>query len=128
MDTRNVKGLSHERLYQVYNGMISRCYNKNHPHYELWGGRGITVCDEWRTNYQAFRKWAYENGYDDSKDRKLQSLDRINNNGNYEPSNCRWASMKEQNNNKRPKKSHGGYKYNWTFEGVNLSANENLKM
>lgn len=71
MDTRNVNGLSYERLYQVYNGMISRCYNKNHPHYELWGGRGITVCDEWKTDYQSFRKWAYENGYDDKRDRKF---------------------------------------------------------
>lgn len=124
MDTRNVNGLSYERLYQVYNGMIARCYNKNHPHYEDWGGRGITVCDEWRMNYQAFRKWAYENGYDDKKDRKLQSLDRRDNDGNYEPANCRWVSMKEQNNNKRPKKSGRGYKYNWTFEGVTKSAKE----
>ena len=71
MDTRNVNGLSYERLYQVYNGMIARCYNKNQPHYEDWGGRGITVCDEWRMNYQAFRKWAYENGYDDKKRQKI---------------------------------------------------------
>ena len=124
MDTRNVNGLSHERLYQVYNGMISRCYNKNHPHYDLWGGRGITVCDEWRTDYQSFRKWAYENGYDDKRDRKIQSLDRIDNNGNYCPENCRWTSMKEQNRNKRPRKKGGGYKYNWTFEGVTKSAVE----
>ena len=124
MDTRNVNGLSHERLYNVYNGMISRCYNKNHPHYKDWGGRGIKVCDEWRYNYQSFRKWAIYSGYDENKDRKYQSLDRINNDGDYCPENCRWATAKEQNNNKRHKEVGRGYKYNWTFEGITKSAYE----
>ena len=124
MDKRNVKGLSNERLYSVYNGMIQRCYNRKHPHYGLWGGRGIRVCDEWRDDYQAFRKWAYDNGYDESKDRKEQSLDRINNDGNYEPLNCRWASMKEQRKNQRSRYTGKGYKYNWTFEGITKSAVE----
>lgn len=123
-DKRNVLGLSHERLYAVYNGMIQRCYNKKHPHYENWGGRGITVCDEWLCDYQSFRKWALESGYDDKKDRKYQSLDRINNNGNYCPENCRWATAKEQNNNQRERKTGVGYKYNWTFEGVTKSAED----
>lgn len=70
MDTRNVNGMSYERLYSIYNGMISRCYNKNHRHYDLWGGRGIKVCDQWRYNYQSFRKWALYAGYDETKDRK----------------------------------------------------------
>ena len=124
MDKRNVNGLSHERLYSVYNGMIQRCYNDKHPHYDLWGGRGIRVCDAWKNNYQEFRKWAYDNGYDEKKDRKEQSLDRINNDGNYEPSNCRWASMKEQRNNQRKRETGKGYKYNWTFEGITKSAVE----
>lgn len=123
-EERNVLGLSHERLYAVYNGMIQRCYNKKHPHYENWGGRGITVCDEWLFNYQSFREWALKNGYDDKKDRKYQSLDRINNNGNYCPENCRWATMREQSKNQRPRKSGIGYKYNWTFEGVTKSAED----
>lgn len=123
-DKRNVLGLSHERLYSVYNGMIQRCYNKNHPHYNDWGGRGIKVCDEWLYDYQVFRKWALDTGYDDKKDRKYQSLDRIDNDGNYEPSNCRWATSKEQNNNQRPRKTGIGYKYNWTFEGVTKSAED----
>ena len=59
------------------------------------------MCDEWKDDYQAFREWAHANGYDESKDRKEQSLDRINNDGNYEPSNCRWATIEEQANNKR---------------------------
>ena len=128
MDTRNVQGMSHERLYQIYNGMISRCYNKNHPHYDLWGGRGIRVCDQWRYNYQAFRKWAIYAGYDEEKDRKEQSLDRIDNNGDYCPENCRWATMREQANNKRPKIKGDGYKYNWTFEGITKSAVEWCKI
>lgn len=123
-DKRNVLGLSHERLYSVYNGMIQRCYNSDHPHYNNWGGRGIKVCDEWRYNYQEFRKWALSTGYDKNKDRKYQSLDRINNDGDYCPENCRWATMKEQNNNQRPRKRGTGYKYNWTFEGVTKSAED----
>lgn len=128
MDTRNVNGLSRERLYAVYNGMISRCYNKNHPHYDDWGGRGITVCEEWKNDCRAFRKWALSTGYDEAKDRKYQSLDRIDNNGNYCPENCHWATMKEQNNNQRPRKTGTGYKYNWTFEGVTKSAEDWCKI
>lgn len=123
-DERNVLGLSHERLYAVYNGMIQRCYNKNHPHYENWGGRGISVCDEWLCDYQSFRKWALQSGYDYKKDRKTQTLDRINNDGNYEPSNCRWATAKEQSMNQRPRKTGVGYKHNWTFEGITKSAED----
>lgn len=127
-DTRNAMGLSHERLYSVYNGMISRCYNKNHPHYDLWGGRGIEVCDAWKNNYLAFRKWAYKSGYDDNKDRKEQSLDRIDNDGDYCPENCRWATMKEQRKNQRQKEKGIGYKYNWTFEGITKSAEDWCKI
>lgn len=127
-DKRNVLGMSQERLYAVYNGMIQRCYNHRHPHYNDWGGRGIKVCDEWKYNYQAFRKWALYSGYDDKKDRKYQSLDRIDNDGNYCPENCRWATAKEQNNNQRPRKSGTGYKYNWTFEGVTKSAEDWCKI
>lgn len=55
MDERNVQGMSYERLYSVYSRMMSRCYNKNHPHYDNWGGRGIKVCDQWRYDYQAIQ-------------------------------------------------------------------------
>lgn len=128
MDTRNVCGLSHERLYSVYNGMISRCYNKNHPHYKNYGGRGITVCDDWKEDYQAFRKWAYVNGYDENRDRKYQSIDRIDNDKGYSPDNCRWATMKEQQNNRRDRKTGVGRKYNWTFEGITKSAEDWCKI
>lgn len=95
-----------ERLYKVYIGMIERCYNPRNQSYVNYGSRGIRVCQEWRDNYSTFKKWAIANGYDARKTRKEQSIDRINNNGNYEPNNCRWATAKEQRANQRPRKEY----------------------
>lgn len=83
------------RLYGIWLNMRTRCKNQNSESYNLYGGRGITVCAEW-DNYLAFKKWAMENGYEDGL-----SIDRIDVNGNYEPNNCRWATQKEQCRNKR---------------------------
>lgn len=69
-------------------------------YYDLYGGRGITICDEW-LDYNNFKKWAFQNGFDPSLNKEQQSLDRIDCNGNYEPTNCRWADIKTQNKNRR---------------------------
>lgn len=75
--------------------MKDRCYNKNRKKYKNYGGRGITVCEEWKTDFLAFVKWSDENGYGDDL-----TLDRKKNNGNYCPDNCKWSTYEEQNQNK----------------------------
>lgn len=93
--------LSHTRLYKVFRDMKTRCYNKNSPDYKNYGGRGITICDEWLNNFTAFNKWAYENGYKEDAPKMACTIDRINNDLGYTPQNCRWVDMAVQNNNKR---------------------------
>lgn len=82
------------RLDIIHSNMIQRCTNPNNSFYNRYGGRGITVCPEWKTR-KNFRSWAYSHGYSDDLE-----IDRINNDGNYEPSNCRWVSTKENCNNR----------------------------
>lgn len=92
--------LRHDRLYNIWQSMKQRCYNVNSVKYKNYGGRGIKVCEEWRNDFHCFKAWALENGYDYNKTRKEQSIDRINNNGNYEPSNCRFVSHSNNCRNK----------------------------
>lgn len=88
------QGRAHRRLYHIWTSMKQRCYNKNHKRYYLYGGRGITICDEWLNNYDVFEEWALKNGYNDDL-----SIDRIDGNKGYYPENCRWATYQQQRDN-----------------------------
>ena len=101
--------------YTAWCGMIGRCYNSNNRKFKDYGGRGISVCDRWRDSFISFLEDMGE------KPSASHSLDRIDNNGNYEPGNCRWATVKEQSRNKR----------NVTFieiDGISMTAAEWAKL
>lgn len=94
--------MSDKRIYQIWEGMKQRCFNRNVACYKNNGGRGITICDEWQKDFINFYNWAMAKGYKENEDNKREiSLDRIDNNGNYEPNNCRFANKQVQAYNKR---------------------------
>lgn len=110
-------GLSNTRVYDIYNGILKRCYNKNAHNYPDYGGRGIVVCDEWYTpgvkgnpGFLTFYNWSMENGYSDEL-----SIDRIDVDGPYAPWNCRWATDIDQENNRR------NTKFILDFDGTEIS-------
>lgn len=104
IETHRTHNQSKTRLYNIWTLMKKRCDCSDTEHYEYYGGRGITYCDEWNI-YENFRDWALNNGYKNNL-----TIDRIDVNGNYEPSNCRWVTNKIQQNNKRSNKilKHNG--------------------
>ena len=90
------KGGKHSRLYRIWSGMKTRCFNHNQQYaYGKYGAKGITMCDEWRNSFESFMKWAMDNGYNDTL-----TIDRINPYGSYCPENCRWETQTEQQNNR----------------------------
>jgi hypothetical protein len=95
---RNTKhNLWGTKLYGVWSAMKSRCLNPNNKNYKYYGARGITVCQEWKESFKCFYDWAMANRYQEGL-----TIDRKNNDGNYDPENCQWVSMKIQGNNRRP--------------------------
>jgi hypothetical protein len=111
-----------KRLYRIHRGIMERCYNQNIINYNIYGGRGIKVCNDWH-NRNLFVEWALSNGYSNSL-----TIDRIDTNGDYEPSNCRWATYKEQGNNTRRNKilSHNGIELTYVQWSEKMGYSKNL--
>lgn len=105
-------GLKKTRLYRIWLQMKNRCNNPNTARFKDYGARGIKVCEEWKGDFKAFYDWSMSHGYSDEL-----TIDRIDNNGNYEPSNCRWATPLVQGNNSR-------HNHNITYKGETHSLSD----
>ncbi len=95
---KTTHGKSYHRLYGVWSGMKQCCYYTKHVNYKNYGGRGISICSEWKTNFEVFYNWSVANGYEQGLE-----IDRIDNYKGYSPDNCRYVTREENNNNKRGK-------------------------
>lgn len=109
------KGITHgkrnTRLYAVWASMKARCFCKTNSDYKHYGARGITVCNEWKNDFQSFYDWAMANGYDENAPCGQFTIDRIDNDGNYEPTNCRWITIQDQQKNKRVQNGYSVARY-----------------
>ncbi len=105
--SKKTHGFSDHPVYEVWLSMKARCYNPKHTQYKYWGGRGIYVCEQWKNDAGAFCEWALSNGW-----KQGLTIDRIENDGHYEPSNCRFVTKAEQNRNTRLLYAHNtsGYR------------------
>lgn len=112
IQNKTTHGMSKTGVYNAWHSMKARCYNPTNHNYSRYGGRGISVCKEWKDTFESFYKWAISNGY-----RQGLTLDRIDNDGNYCPGNCRWATTKMQNNNR-------GVSINITYKGKTQNLSE----
>ena len=107
-ETHKTHGLGYTRLYNIWSKLKGRVLNPKYKNYNDYGGRGITICDEWKNDFKSFYDWSILNGYEENKS---LSIDRIDNDGNYEPSNCRWTTKTIQSRNQRIRKDNtSGYK------------------
>lgn len=88
-------GFSNTKIYKIYKGIKARCYNPKNNAYKYYGGKGIKLCSEWLNDFISFYNWSIENGYASNL-----TIDRIDNNKDYEPSNCRWVTIEEQSKNR----------------------------
>ena len=107
------EGISQTRLYSIWVGMKQRCYNPKSTHYKAYGGRGITICDEWKNNFYAFSEWALSHGYQDppiGEEKNLRNnltIDRIDDDKGYSPKNCQWITLSKNNMKKRANSLYG---------------------
>lgn len=111
-EKHNTHHLSQTKIYHIWHAMINRCYYKKGKAYKNYGGRGIKVCEDWKKSFDSFYAWSIDNGYQEGL-----SIERINNNDDYKPTNCKWIKRSEQAQNRRRN-------YSVTINGVTKNLTE----